>query len=142
MQHERQFYIDGKWVDPHSQQTAAVVNPANEEVVGTIVLGDQVDVDAAVAAARQAFPHFAQTTVDERAALLERIIDVYTKRLPDLAAVISQEMGAPLTLANAAQAPAGLRHFQTTLAALQAFEWEKDLGHNRIVHEPIGVCGF
>ena len=84
MQHERQFYIDGQWVDPHSTQTADVVNPANEEVVGTIILGDQVDVDAAVAAAREAFTHFAQTTVDERAALLERIIDVYTKRIPSL----------------------------------------------------------
>src|SRR5262249_5927917 len=103
MQHERQFYIDGKWVAPHSQQTAAVVNTANEAVVGTIVLGDHVDVDTAVAAARQAFQHFSQTTVDERAALLARIIDVYTKRIPELAAIISQEMGAPLTLANAAQ---------------------------------------
>src|SRR5215470_11381035 len=95
MQHERQFYIDRQWVDPHSTQTADVVNPTNEAIVGTIVLGDQADVDAAVAAARKAFTHYSQTTVDERAALLERIIDVYTKRIPDLAAVISQEMGAP-----------------------------------------------
>ena len=55
MQNERKFYIDGKWVDPHSKQTADVVNPANEEVVGTITLGDQEDVDAAVAAAKKAF---------------------------------------------------------------------------------------
>src|SRR5215471_4450172 len=136
MENERKFYIDGKWVEPHSKQTAAVVNPANEEVVGTIVLGDQADVDTAVAAARKAFTHFSQTTVDERAALLERIIEVYTKRIPDLAAVLSKEMGAPLSLANAAQAPAGVGHFRTTLAALQAFEWEKDLERNRIVHEP------
>ena len=142
MQNERKFYIDGKWVDPHSKQTADVVNPANEEVVGTITLGDQEDVDAAVAAARKAFKQFSQTTVDERAALLERIIEVYKKRIPDLAAVVSKEMGAPLSLANAAQAPAGVGHFRTTLATLKAFEWEKDIDRNRIVHEPIGVCAL
>ncbi len=142
MQNERKFYIDGKWVDPHSKQTANVVNPATEEVVGTIILGDQDDVDAAVAAARKAFTHFSQTTVEERAALIERIIEVYKKRIPEIAAAISKEMGAPLSLANAAQAPAGVGHFRTTLATLKAFEWEKDIDRNRIVHEPIGVCAL
>ncbi len=142
MQNQRKFYIDGQWVDPHSQQVAEVINPATEAVIGTIALGDQADVDTAVAAARKAFDHYAQTTPAERIALLEKIIEVYKQRMPELADVISQEMGAPLSLAQAAQVPTGLKHFETALQVLRDFEWEKDLGRNRVVYEPVGVCAL
>jgi aldehyde dehydrogenase (NAD+) len=142
MQNQRQFYIDGRWVEPHSRQTAEVINPATEEVTGVITLGDEEDVNRAVAAARRAFDLFSQTTVAERVALLERIIEVYQQRLPELGEVISREVGAPLSLAQAAQAPAGLDHFKATLQALRDFEWEKDMGRNRVVHEPVGVCAL
>src|SRR5262245_45406133 len=142
MKNERNFYIDGKWVTPHSTQKLDVLNPANEEVIGTITLGDQEDVNRAVAAAKKAFQTFSKTTVAERAALLERIIATYQTRMPDLASTISREMGAPLSLANAAQAPAGLGHLTQTLNAMKTFKWEEDKGRNRIVHEPIGVCAL
>ena len=109
MKNERKFFIDGKWVEPHSKQTLEVLNPANEEVIGTIALGDQTDVDRAVAAARKAFETFSQTSVKDRAALLEKVMGVYQKRMPEIAATVSKEMGAPISLANMAQAPAGLR---------------------------------
>jgi len=142
MKNERSFYINGKWVTPHSKKTLDVLNPANEEVIGTITLGDQEDVNAAVAAARKAFETFSKTTVAERAALLEKIIAAYQKRMPEIAATVSKEMGAPIGLANMAQAPAGLGHFAYTLNAMKTFKWEEDRGRNRIVHEPIGVCAL
>ncbi len=142
MQNQRNFYIDGRWVTPHGTQTADVVNPATEQLIGTITLGNEQDVDDAVAAARRAFDAFSQTTPDERAALLERIIAVYERRMPEMAEVISAEVGAPLSLSRVAQAPAGVDHFKTTLAALRDFEWETDMGRNRVVHEPIGVCAL
>ncbi|HEY7289773.1 MAG TPA: aldehyde dehydrogenase family protein [Vicinamibacterales bacterium] len=142
MDNERKFYIDGRWVTPHSTQTLDVLNPATEEVIGTITLGDQEDVNRAVAAARKAFPTFSKTTVAERVALLERIKAAYQKRMPDIAATVSKEMGAPLSLANAAQAPAGLGHIAHTLNAMKTFKWEEDKGRNRIVHEAIGVCAL
>ena len=142
MKNERKFYIDGKWVDPHSKQTLEVLNPANEEVIATIVLGDQEDVNRAVAAAKRAFQTFSRTTIAERVALLEKIIAAYQKKIPEIAATVSKEMGAPLSLANQAQAPAGLGHLFYTLNALKSFEWEKDVGRSRIVHEPIGVCAL
>lgn len=142
MQNQRKFYIDGQWVEPHSQQVAEIINPANEEVIGAITLGDQEDVDAAVAAARKAFDHFSQTTVAERIALLERIIEVYKKHLPEMGQLLTQEMGAPMSMAESAQAQAGLDHFEVTLQALQNFEWERDMGRNRVVVEPIGVCAL
>lgn len=142
MQNQRKFYIDGRWVEPHSQRVAEVINPATEEVIGAIILGDQEDVDAAVAAARKAFDHFSQTTVAERIALLERIIEVYKKHLPEMGQLLTQEMGAPMSMAESAQAQAGLDHFEVTLQALQNFEWERDMGRNRVVVEPIGVCAL
>ena len=142
MKNEQKFYIDGQWVEPHSKQTLAVVNPATEAVIATIAIGDETDVDRAVAAARRAFVTFSQTTVEERAALLEKIIAVYKTRMPEIAAAVSQEMGAPVSLATAAQAPSGLGHLMHALKALKSFEWEKDVGRSRIVHEAIGVCAL
>jgi len=119
-----------------------IINPANEEVIGAVTLGDQEDVDAAVAAARKAFESFSQTTAAERIALLERIIEIYKQRMAEIGDVVSQEVGAPLTLAHAAQATAGLGHFEATLQALRDFEWESDMGRSRVVREPIGVCAL
>src|ERR1035437_297835 len=142
MQNAQKFYIDGQWVEPHSTQTLAVLNPATEAVIASIAIGDEVDVDHAVAAARRAFVTFSQTTLDERAALLERIIAIYKQRLPDLATTVSREMGAPISLATAAQAPSGVGHLMQSLKALKTFEWEKDVGRSHIVHEAIGVCAL
>ena len=142
MEHARQFYINGEWVDPISTDTINVVNPATEEVFETIAAGSYEDVDAAVAAASAAFPSFSLTTKDERIALLEKIIEVYKTRIPDIAAAVTAEMGAPTGLANAAQAPSGLGHFMSTLAALKAYEFEEVMGTTTVVQEPIGVCGF
>ena len=142
MQNAQKFYIDGQWVAPHSKQTLAVLNPATETVITHIAIGDEVDADCAVTAARRAFASFSQTSIEERAALLERIIAVYKRRMPDLASAVSQEMGAPITLATAAQAPSGLGHLIQALKALKSFEWEKDVGRSHIVHEAIGVCAL
>lgn len=142
MRNQRKFYIDGQWVEPHSRQTADIINPANEEVIGAVTLGDQKDVDAAVGAARNAFENFSQTTAAERIALLERIIEIYKQRMAEIGEVVSREIGAPVSLAQTAQAPAGLGHFEATLQALRDFEWEKDMGRSRVVYEPIGVCAL
>ncbi|MGA1370192.1 MAG: aldehyde dehydrogenase family protein [Pseudomonadales bacterium] len=136
------FYIDGQWVDPIGTATLDVINPATEESIGRIAMGNAEDVNRAVGAARRAFESFSQTSKAERIALLERVIEVYKKRLPDLAAAISDEMGAPLKLAGAAQAPSGLGHFMATLEVLKKYEFEEDIGTSHVIREPIGVCGF
>jgi aldehyde dehydrogenase (NAD+) len=136
------FYIDGQWVDPIGTATLDVINPATEESIGRIAMGNAEDVNRAVAAARRAFETFSRTTKAERIALLERVIEVYKKRLPDLAAAISEEMGAPLKLAGAAQAPSGLGHFMSTLDVLRNYEFEEDIGTSHVIREPVGVCGL
>ena len=142
MSHRTQFYINGEWVAPSNPNLLDVVNPATEALIGQVALGDAEDVDRAVAAAAAAFDAYAGTSREERADLLSRIIAVYKARMADLAAVISEEMGAPMALANAAQAPAGLGHFLSTAKVLRDFPFEEDLGRSRVIREPAGVCGL
>jgi len=137
-----QFYIDGRWVDPASPKTLDVINPATEQVAGRVSLGGQADVDVAVAAARRAFPAFSQTSREERLALLSRIATEYQARYADIAAAITEEMGAPMTFAQQAQAATGMAHLQTAIAVLKDFAFEEQRGSTTIVREPIGVCGF
>ena len=137
-----QFYIDGKWVDPVTPKTLEVINPTTEQAIGRISLGGAADVDKAVAAARRAFETFSQTSREERIALLERIIGAYQTHLPEMAETISQEMGAPMWLANAAQAPSALAHFMQALEILKTYEFVENKGSTRIIREPVGVCGF
>jgi len=136
------FYINGEWVEPSTSEKLDVINPATEQSIGQIAMGGAADVDKAVAAAKAAFETYSQTTKDERIALLEAIIGKYSERLGELGATISQEMGAPASLANAAQAPAGLGHFMTTLEVLKGYEFEEDIGTSHLVKEPVGVCGL
>jgi aldehyde dehydrogenase (NAD+) len=140
--HARQFYIDGQWVAPLSDETLAVINPATEATIETIAMGGPDDVDAAVAAAKAAFETFSQTSVAERLALLDKIIEVYGAHMAEMGTLISQEMGAPLQMAQRAQAGAGIGHFMTARAVLANYEFEKEIGTTLVVREPIGVCAL
>jgi aldehyde dehydrogenase (NAD+) len=136
------FYIDGQWVEPKSDKTVDVINPATEAVAGRVTLGSAEDVDLAVRAARKAFATFSQTSREERIDLLERIIAEYQKRFEDMAKAITEEMGAPAWLAQRAQAAMGIAHVQTALQVLKDYRFEEDRGTTRLVKEPIGVCAF
>jgi aldehyde dehydrogenase (NAD+) len=142
MGNEKQFYIGGEWVDPSTSETLEVINPASEEAIASIALGGQADVDKAVASAKRAFESYWKSTREERIALLEKIIEVYTRRLGEVAKTISQEMGAPMGLAKAAQAPSALGHFMTVIEILKTFKFEEDIGTSHVIREPAGVCGF
>ena len=137
-----QFYINGEWVDPvEGVNSFDVLNPANEEVIGNIAMGSAADVDKAVEAASNAFDSFSQTSVEERLAILGKIVEVYQSRYDEIAETISMEMGAPLSLSKAAQAATGLGHFAQAIEILQGFEWEETKGKTLLRKEPIGEIG-
>ncbi len=138
----RQFYINGQWVDPVQTNDLHVENPANEEMIATISLGAAADIEAAVAAAKAAFTLYSQISVDERVALMEKLLQIYMSRVDEMAAAISMEMGAPISFATAAQADCGRGHIATAIEALKVFEFERQVLNTCIVKEPIGVCGF
>ena len=136
------FYINGSWVEPSETNTLGVENPATLEQCATISIGNNADVDNAVAAAKAAFETFSQTSVEERAALLDKIAEIYTARIGEIAEAIREEMGAPISLASTAQAYAGLAHITEAAKILRNFSFSEDLGAHRVVKEPIGVCGL
>jgi aldehyde dehydrogenase (NAD+) len=135
-------FIGGQWVESQGGKRHEVINPATEEPCTVITLGTAADVDAAVAAARAAFPAFSRTSVEQRLALLARISELYKARMADVAAAISEEMGAPISFASAAQAPTGLGHFNAAARALKDFRWAEEVRGARVVHESIGVVGM
>ncbi|WP_062217779.1 aldehyde dehydrogenase family protein [Aureimonas sp. D3] len=142
MSHALQFYIDGAWVDPAELKRLAVIDPSTEEPCGEIAIGSAEDVDKAVAAARRAFESFSLTSREERLALLRRLQTIYERRLDELGAVISREMGAPLPFAREWQAGIGLRHLKKAIETLETFRFEEPRGTTMVFKEPIGVVGM
>ncbi len=136
------FYINGRWVEPLSKNRMGVENPATEEIVCEVALGNEADADRAILAARAAFAGWTVVPVKDRIALVKRILEVYNDRYEDFAQVMSTEMGAPIEWARGAQAWAGQVHIEATIKAAEEMRWEYMRGTTRIVHEGIGVCAL
>jgi aldehyde dehydrogenase (NAD+) len=143
MREAMQFYIDGQWVDPAEPGASLdVINPATEAPMGRIAMGSAADVDRAAKAAHAAFQAFGRTSRAERLDLLGAIAAEYQKRYAEIAAVITEEMGAPAWLATQAQAALGVAHFQAAIAILKDYRFDEERGTTLVTREPIGVCGF
>jgi aldehyde dehydrogenase (NAD+) len=138
----RQFYIDGAWVDPVEPKEQKVINPATEEVAGLISMGSSKDVDRAVMAARRAFDDYSRTSPAERSALMERILAAYKAHYDEIAQAISIEMGAPITLSKGSQTGVGVGHISAMIDVLKHFKFEEMQGTVRLVQEPVGVCAL
>ena len=137
------FYINGEWVAPQSAEKMPVLNPANAQQVAEVALGNETDVDRAVAAAKSAFNSFSLTTKSERLDLLRRIREVSERRFEELAQAMRLEMGAPITMAREAQADAAIGHLDGFISALEKLEEREDFDNGEVLlREPIGVCGL
>ena len=139
-------YINGQWVASIDGREMAVENPSTEQKIATITLGGVADADAAVAAAKAAFPAWAATDPLDRIAALERLMEVYKGQAEDMAQAISFEMGAPIALARTAQVGAGAGHLKNTIRTAKGFAFERPLGDHApcdmILYEPVGVCAL
>ena len=142
MKDKLDFYINGEWVSSSSAETIEVVNPANEEVIGSIGAGTKEDINTAVSAAKEAFKTFSKTTAKERAKYIQSIIEIYERRMDEIASTITEEMGSPLWLSQVAQATTGMSHFKSTLKELESYEFEKNSNNYIERKEAIGVVGM
>ena len=146
MENKKNFYIDGKWVTPKSQEEIKVINPATEENCAVISLGNKEDVNHAVSAAKKAYSSWAFSSKDERIKLLEKLYENYKKRWADIAEAITTEMGAPKDFATKLQAGTGAAHLKSFIRYLKNFEFEKPLGdhapNQRLIYEPKGICAL
>ncbi|WP_353348613.1 aldehyde dehydrogenase family protein [Aquicoccus sp. SU-CL01552] len=143
---KRNFYINGQWVAPSQPNDHPVIDPSTEEPCAVISLGGQADTDAAVAAAKAALPGWMATPVEERIALVEKLIDVYKSRGEDLAQAMTSEMGAPIDMARTQQVGAGIGHLKNFVRAAKAFQFDRPLGdhapNDRIIYEAVGVAAL
>ncbi len=148
MLEKNNFYIDGAWVKPQSTTLCEVINPSTEESIATITLGNTDDTNNAVAAAKRALPMWKNSSVDDRLAMLEKLLAVYKRRLNEMGQIISMEMGAPIDMAISSQAAAGVAHLEQTIRTLKSFLFEKQLpngngnGTDTICYEAIGVVAL
>ncbi len=136
------FYINGEFTDPSSNEILGIINPATEEEVGIVALGSIEDVDTAVYSARKAFSVSSKLSKADRLDILETVRENYKKRFNDLSEAIRLEMGAPIKLAEGAQAATGLGHLKTAIRVLENHEFEYKHGDYIVREEPIGVCGL
>jgi aldehyde dehydrogenase (NAD+) len=137
-----QFYIGGKWVEPASGDRLEVIDPSTEQPFTQIAAANQADVDRAVAAGRAAFPSYAQSTREERIALLERILAGFQAKKEALSQAMSREMGVPITAARNTHFPSGPAHLTETIKVLRDFAFDVTRGTTLVTKEPIGVCGL
>ena len=137
------FYVAGEWVAPLGTETMPIMNPAEDAAIGTVALGNGRDVDRAAEAAAAAFETFGRWSKADRLALLRRIRAGTQARLEDLARAMSREMGAPIDMARAIQADAGVGHADGFIEALEGQEerWRLANG-DTLLREPIGPVGL
>ena len=143
---KRVFYINGQWVAPAKARDCAVIDPSTEDACAVISLGDQADTDAAVAAAKAAFPAWAKTDPQVRLGYVKGILEQYEKRADEMAQAISIEMGAPIDMSRDDQAECLPWHLKNFIAAFEHMEWVRplrpDTPNDMIALEPIGVVGL
>ena len=139
---KRDFYINGAWVSPSAAHDLPVIDPSTEQQCAVISLGDQADTDAAVAAAKAAFPAWSAMSLDDRLAPLERLHDLYKVRKTEMSEAMSLEMGAPKALSESSQWGAGAWHIKEAIRVARAYEFDRKSGDDWIYHEPIGVAAL
>ena len=142
--HHNKFYIAGKWVEPQSEDRWPLVNPATEQVVAHIPMASEADVNAAVAAAKAAFPSYSQTTVSQRIQWFKRLLDIYRANADAITDAMIMEIGCPRSFTHEVQTPCGDGHIEVMIEVLESFQFEhpSPRGGSTIVHEPVGVCAL
>ena len=144
-QNNQNFYINGKWITPKSKNLLDVINPANEQIITQIAIGNQEDLNLAVESAVNAFENWSQSKINLRIDLLNKLKEIYKKRFDEMSDAITMEMGCPVDFSSEVQTQSGLDHLNDFIIQLKKFEFEKkynDNSNNYITHEPIGVCGL
>ena len=144
-QNNSKFYINGQWINSNSNKLLDVINPANEEIITQIAIGDEEDLNNAVKAAKNSFETWSVSSVEERLRLLTKLKEIYEKRFDDMAVAITTEMGCPKDFSSDVQTQSGLDHLNDFIEQLKNFNFGNkfnDKSNNYITHEPIGVCGL
>ena len=135
------FFIGGAWVAPSGKETIDVHDAGTGAVMGRVPLGDEKDVDRAVAAARDAFEAWSSTPSAERASYLEKISANLKARADEIARLVAQEVGMPIKLSARIQAGLPIANFANYAKLVKEFQFEQRVGNSLVVRDPVGVVG-
>lgn len=133
-----EIYIDGAFTTPHGEEFADLFNPATEEKIGKVRLGNRDDAKAAIAAAKRAFPAFSRTTKAERIEMLHRLSVAVSARENDLVAAMSEEYGAPHSFIGFAVQHA-VSAFLDMAKTLESYDFTRQIGRAEVTMQPLGV---
>lgn len=136
------IYIDGQWVEASGGGVIEVINPATEQCIGSVPVGSAADVDAAVAAAKAAFPSWSQSSIEERQGYLNAISAAIGERGEELAQLITSEVGTPIKYSRTAMVGTPRVVSRSYAKMLDSFEWESKVRNSLVVKEAIGVVGM
>jgi aldehyde dehydrogenase (NAD+) len=133
------LYIDGAWRTPSGGDTITVYEAATGQPMGRVPAAGVADVDAALQAARRAFPSWSRTPVAERAAYLRALADGLVAREKELAEVMSREVGTPLATSLRVQVGLAVTIFRSMADLVEALPAQERVGTSLLVRQPVGV---
>jgi len=142
MLNHKTLFIDGRWQTPSGQGVAEVINPATEEVAGSVPLGDETDVNNAVAAARKAFASWSSTPSSVRAGYIRALAEQLKARADEMAAVITTELGMPVQWSRSVQVDGPIVGLEQYAELAGVMDEVREVGNSLVVREAVGVCAF
>ena len=137
----RAFFVNGQWVPVEDREQIGIVNPETEQQIGSVPAGTAEDVDLAVAAARAALPGWSQTSVADRAAILNAVADALEGCKDSVAQLISSEMGTPYGFSQVVQVGNPVVVLRSYAELLETYSFEEQIKNSLVVREPIGTGG-
>lgn len=135
------IYINGAFVTPLGTETFDLVNPANNQLIGQVRLGNEEDTRLAIASAKAAFPLFSKTTIEERIVYLQRLHDAVLKRKEELVDIMVQEYGGTLQFCRMS-VEYSIKGLEAIIDTLREFDFVKTMGRSRVRLESLGVVGI
>lgn len=135
------IYINGGFVTPHGTEILDLINPSNNEKIGAITLADEVDARNAIAAAKEAFKTFRNSTVDERISYLEKLKTAVEKRKKDFTDVMIEEYGGTYQFSSMSNEFTGF-WFDSMIESVRNFEFERSINSSKVILQPVGVVGI
>ncbi|AOE86544.1 aldehyde dehydrogenase family protein [Pseudomonas sp. TCU-HL1] len=142
MREYRHLFIGGAWVAPQGSGLADVINPATEEVAGRVPLGNEADVERAVAAARQAFAAWSRTPSAVRAGYIRALAEQLKVRADEMAGLITAELGMPVQWCRMVQVDGPIEGLESYVEIAAQMDAVREVGNSLVVREPVGVCAF
>jgi len=142
MNEREELYIGGEWRGPNGEGTIEVMNPATEEIIGRVPVGNSKDLDMAINSAREAFLSWSNSSIETRIDFLNRLTEAIKDNAEVMAQLITSEVGTPIDYSRMAMVGTPRVVTRSYAKILESFQWEEEVRNSLIVKEPVGVVGM